>query len=87
MIVTQPYVTDRHIDQQWVLLWMLKARFSNDPRLRHVNLGKVVDLHDPTLSYDKLHLTAEGNERIAEHLVQPVLDMLESDRNTRPQRP
>ena len=87
IIVTQPYCSDKHVEQQRVLVGMLKARFSDYPRFRHVNLGKVVDLHDPTLSYDKLHLTAEGNERIAEHLVQPVLDMLESDRNTRPQRP
>jgi hypothetical protein len=41
----------------------------------YVNLGDVVDLGDPALSFDRMHLTVRGNQLAAAGFVQPVLDM------------
>jgi hypothetical protein len=79
MFVTQPYeldaLGDRHRQQQGEAAGMLARKFGNDHRVRYVNLGSTVDLRDKALSFDHMHLTAPGNARIADALVQPVLDM------------
>src|SRR5262249_31049055 len=81
LVVTQPYERfrsgsyTRHIEQQREMTAMLTRRFGGDVRVRHVNLGETVDLEDPTLSFDHMHLTDAGNARIADALVDPVLDM------------
>jgi hypothetical protein len=54
---------------------MLERRFGGDLRVRYANLGDAIDLTDPALSYDRMHLTPPGNTRIAAVLVQPVLEM------------
>ena len=79
IVVSQPYeigafLRARHMDQQHELQGMLQRRFSGDRRVRYVSLGEAVDLADPRLSFDRMHLTAAGNARIAEELVAPVLD-------------
>ena len=80
LVVTQPYeigpkLHSRHVEQQTELAQMIERRYGQDPDVHYVNLGKAVDLGDPGLSYDHMHLTAAGNERIAAGLVQPVVDM------------
>ena len=77
LVVTQPYIADFHVEQQRVMVAMLKMRFGAHPRLHYMNLGRAVDLRDSTLAYDGMHLTAPGNERIAESLVPPILEVLE----------
>jgi hypothetical protein len=79
LVVTQPYelgdVGDRHKQQQREMAAMLQRRFRGDRRVRYPSLGPSVDLWDPELSLDHMHLTAAGNARIAGDLVQPVLEM------------
>jgi hypothetical protein len=80
LVVTQPYelgaeLRARHRDQQRAMEAMITRRFGGEPRVRYVDLGNVVDLADPALSYDRMHLTESGNERIAAAFVAPVLDM------------
>jgi GDSL-like lipase/acylhydrolase family protein len=78
LVITQPFeigkVRARHQSQQRELQEML-ARESADPAVRYVNLGDAVDLADGALSYDTMHLTERGNQRIADALVRPVLEM------------
>jgi hypothetical protein len=75
LVGTQPYLSDIHVDQQRALAGLLR-RFESDKLIRHVNLGRAVDLKkNPHIAYDGVHLTAEGNDVIASGLVQPVLDM------------
>ena len=76
LIVGEPYINDYHVDQQSELERMLKFRFAGEPRLRYLNLGRVVDLRDPSLCWDGMHLSVEGNRRIAAALMQPALEML-----------
>ena len=77
VVVTQPYISDRHVDQQKVIANMLKKWFGHNPGLRYVNLGGKINLKDSTLALDGMHLTPRGNGIIAERLVSPLLEILE----------
>jgi lysophospholipase L1-like esterase len=57
---------------------MIQMRFPHQRHLRYLNLGRTVDLRDKSLCWDGLHLTAEGNRRIAGALRQPVFDLLQN---------
>jgi hypothetical protein len=74
IVVTQPYVSDAHKEQQANVAAMLKARFGAEPRVAYVNLGDAVDMQDRNVAYDGLHLIASGNDTIASRLVAPVLE-------------
>jgi hypothetical protein len=87
IVATQPYeqvqpqttadFAARHREQQSELAAMLGRRYRGDPDVRYVNLGDSVDLRDPALSFDGMHLTAAGNARVAADLVRPVVEMAE----------
>jgi lysophospholipase L1-like esterase len=76
IVITQPYVSDSHVDQQRALAGMVAKRFSGDPRVRYVNLGRVVDMTDRSINYDGLHLVAKGNERLADGLLPATVEMI-----------
>ncbi len=78
LIVTEPYISDGHVAQQKSLEAMLQRRFPNQPHLRYLNLGPAIDLRDKSLCWDGMHLTEEGNRRIALALSQPVFDLLQN---------
>ena len=78
LVVTEPYITDKHVAQQKSLKAMIQMRFPNPPHLRYLNLGRTVDLRDKSLCWDGMHLTEEGNRRIAVALRQPVFDLLQN---------
>lgn len=83
LVVTQPYVSDAHVAQQMALAAAIASRFGDDGGVRYVNLGKVVDLRDSSVAYDGIHLVARANRTIAEHLVNPVREILLSSRPDR----
>jgi hypothetical protein len=80
LVVTQPYLVAqsgvRHQEQQQAMVSALRRRFGADRRVAYFNAGTIVDLADTTLSYDRMHLTASGNERVADALAGPVRDLL-----------
>ena len=76
IFITQPYMSDAHVEQQANVTAMLAAAFPGDARLRYVNLGRLIDMSDRSLAYDGVHLVARGNERVAHALVDPVLSVL-----------
>jgi lysophospholipase L1-like esterase len=39
----------------------------------HANMSAMIDLNDRRLAYDGMHLTADGNRRLAAAFVGPVL--------------
>lgn len=81
LFITQPYSTVseyvrmRHTEQQREAAAMVSRRFPSTGRVAYLNLGDAVDLSDPAQSFDRMHLTAAGNARIAERLVAPVAAM------------
>ena len=81
LVVTQPYLVGksavRHADQQQTMVDALQRRFGADRRVAYFNAGTIVNLTDPALSFDGMHLTALGNARVASALAEPVRDLLE----------
>lgn len=75
LVVTEPYISNSHVAQQRAIEAMLAARFAGNPNVRYLNLGTAVDLRDATLCWDGMHLTREGNRRIAAALVEPVTEL------------
>ena len=75
LVVTQPYMTDGHVEQQANLIAMLDRSYGNNGNVRHLNLGEVLSLDDLTYAWDGMHLTAAGNDLVATRLVSPVLSM------------
>jgi len=76
LVVTQPYIDDRHRRQQEALHAMLHATFGGNPGVATANLGALIDLFDEKLCYDRMHLTAEGNAIVAQHLVEPIAALM-----------
>lgn len=76
IVVTPPIVSPAHGDQQRALAADLLARFGDRPTFRYLDFGSTVDLRDRDLSTDGVHLTARGNDRIADSLTGPVLQLL-----------
>src|SRR4029453_636557 len=72
LVVTQPYISARHRQQQANLRAMLAAQFRDNTRVGYVNLGEAVDLNNPALSYDTMHLTPTRNTEIAHKRIKPV---------------
>lgn len=74
IVVTQPYIVEEHREEQVQLRAMLAHRYAADSRVSYVNLGDAVDLHDPELCWDGMHLTAAGNQAIGRALAPAVLE-------------
>jgi len=77
LVVTEPYISNEHVAQQAAIANMLSVRFAGNPNVHYLNLGTAIDLRDTSLCWDGMHLTEEGNRRIAAALVQPVRDLLQ----------
>ena len=77
MVVTQPYASQRHREQQAALRGLLARRFGGDSRVTYVDVGDhIVDLNDPAICYDGVHLTAAGNRLVAQRLADPAFASL-----------
>ncbi len=76
VVITQPYFSDAHIDQQRALALMMAQKFGANPRVKYVNLGRVLDTRDPAVAYDGMHLVPAGNEKIAAALAPEVSELL-----------
>jgi len=72
IVVTQPYGGGGHPEQQAELRQMLAHRYASDPAVHYLDLGHAVDMTDPTLAWDSMHLTRMGNQRIAEGLLPTI---------------
>lgn len=72
VVVTQPYIGGGHREQQADLRKMLGNRYARDASVRYVNLGDAVDTTDPSMCWDGMHLTPEGNRRLAAALLPSV---------------
>ena len=78
LVIGQPYLEGsqlraRHIDQQTTLASGLARRYAGNPRVRYADVGDAVDISNPLVGYDHMHLTAPANAAVADALVAPVL--------------
>lgn len=65
--------TNRHSAQQAALARMIQDNFPGNPRVAWADFSSTVDLRNPDLTFDAMHLSPKGNAIIAEGLVGPVL--------------
>jgi sulfatase modifying factor 1 len=72
LVVTQPYISERHREQQFLMTEYLRKRFAGSTRLGFFNLGTTLNLRDPAIAFDGMHLTVAGNRVIAQALVPGV---------------
>lgn len=75
IVATQPYIADRHINQQEALSRAITGEFAADPGVVRANLGRTIDLRNPEQAFDGIHLTATGNRIVAAALVAPILTL------------
>jgi lysophospholipase L1-like esterase len=76
VVATQPYLNDMHREQQEALRALLRVEFHNRAEVSYVDLGEVVDLKDPRVTFDGMHLNDDGNARIARALSGPVAEAI-----------
>jgi hypothetical protein len=77
IVIGQPYHTvPIHRQQQTVMAQMIHGRYGHNPAVIFVDLGTAVDIRDQSLAFDGVHLTALGNARVADGLVEPLIDVL-----------
>ena len=72
VVLTQPYVSATHREQQALMNEYLRRHFPDETQVRFINLGETVNVRDPGISGDGMHLTPAGNALIAEALVEPI---------------
>lgn len=75
-VVTEPFISPKHIEQQAAVSHMLATTFPGDARVHYVNMGRSVNLGDRSLSYDGMHLTDAGNARLAAALAPKIRKVL-----------
>jgi lysophospholipase L1-like esterase len=83
LVATQPYVSDRHVEQQAALRQALTARFGHDAGVGYADFGRTIDLKDPSLAIDGLHLTAAGNRLLADAFEPAVRQLIDHQRSMR----
>ena len=71
-IVTEPWRSEQHHEQQTALRGMVERRFAGNLLVHLVDMGTSVDLRDPRLCYDGLHLTPAGNAQVADRLAPEI---------------
>jgi len=76
LVVTQPYLNDRHREQQAALRSMLAAHFGGNSRVGYTNAGDAIDLLHSRLAADTMHLTSDGNDFVAALLVPAVVALM-----------
>jgi hypothetical protein len=62
-----------HTIQQQMLGEMIRRNFSNDAAVVWADLSKAADLHDPTQTFDAMHLSPPANAVVAADLIEPVI--------------
>lgn len=62
-----------HTKQQEILGAMIARAFANEPRVVWADLSQLIDLTNPDLTFDGMHLSPGANATVAAALVEPVL--------------
>jgi hypothetical protein len=84
LVAAQPFVSDRHVEQQSALRGAIAERFGDDAGVAYANFGRLIDLRDASMAFDGVHLTVAGNRVLADAFAPAVLALIESsDRSDR----
>lgn len=79
LVVAQPNadagVLTRHASQQQALAQMVRDQNGAKAPVAYFAVGDRVDLLDPDVSFDRMHLSVDGNTIVAAALVEPVVKL------------
>jgi hypothetical protein len=80
VVVSQPRVLEpiasKHASQQAALRDMLSRKFATDAGVTYVDMSDAVDLSNPALCYDGMHLTVSGNAQVASALAHALVPVV-----------
>lgn len=68
-----PLSRDKHASQQAAVASMIARTFGTDRRVAWVDLSTRIDLADPNVTFDAMHLNPQANAVVAAALVEPVI--------------
>lgn len=72
LVVTEPYISAQHIEQQRALREMLQKEFGVERNVTYLDLGFALNPKEQEFATDGMHLSAAGNQIIAGKLA-PVI--------------
>jgi hypothetical protein len=78
LVVSPPFVSARHEQQQHSLGRFLERELAGESRFRYLDLGHALPLSDPVQSTDGLHRTEIGNHVIAQRIASTLLPWISS---------
>lgn len=81
LIVSQPQPSaelakERHTQQQQVLAEMVSRLFGSSPNVAYFAVGTRVNLSDPNICFDGMHLNVDGNRVVADALIDPLVELV-----------
>ncbi|NDD92014.1 hypothetical protein EBZ37_08020 [bacterium] len=75
LLLGQPCIGAWHEEQQAALFRFWREKYSADPRIGYLDLARELDLKDPQLAPDGMHLSLKGHQKLAPLLVPVLLQM------------
>jgi len=76
IVITQPYLSDSHVEQQHALREMLVSNYGDDKNVSYINLGDAISVKDKELVYDGVHLSIRGCQIMAASIAEKIGDKL-----------
>ncbi len=76
VVAIPPHVSAWAEARQKSLAEALGREFGAEPRFHYVDLGRAIDVRDPELSEDRVHLTGAGAGKTAARLADVILDVM-----------
>jgi hypothetical protein len=78
LVAAQPQPTadlakERHQGQQQALAEMVSRLFGSSPHVSYFPVGTRVNLSDPNICFDGMHLNVDGNRIVADALIDPLV--------------
>ena len=65
----------RHQQQQDALTGLRERQYPGSPRVAHFAIDALVDLSDPDVCFDGMHLSVDGNRIVADALAEPIVQL------------
>src|SRR5262249_35645532 len=79
LVVSPPFVSHRHEQQQRSLEKFLERQFGHERQFAYLDLGRAIPLSDPVQSPDGIHRTEIGNHLVAQRIARMLVPWLGPD--------
>ncbi|HAZ10641.1 MAG TPA: hypothetical protein DCY56_06010 [Candidatus Omnitrophica bacterium] len=76
IIITQPYISDTHRNQQKSLREMLNKTYAGNSSVAYFDLGDSFHLEDTSFCFDGMHLNIKGCEVMAEYIFERIKELI-----------